>query len=58
MNLKQIRSNAIGLFAGGLVLFAVGAYTGNGGFQFAGGIMLVVSAILALNQAGKRSDDA
>lgn len=57
MNFKQIKSDSIGLFVGSIILFAVGSYTDNGGFQFAGGIMLVVATSLALNQAAKRSDD-
>jgi hypothetical protein len=51
MGLKKIKSNAIGLIAGGVLLLAVGTYTENGGFQFAGGIMLAVALLLAFHQA-------
>jgi hypothetical protein len=57
VNLKRNKSNALGLLAGGVFLFAVGAYTDNGGFRFAGGILLVVSAVLALQQPSKRPGD-
>jgi membrane-bound ClpP family serine protease len=57
MNIRQIKSNSIGLLVGGILLFVIGTYTDNGGFQFAGGILLVVSVILALHQATQRSDD-
>lgn len=57
MKSKWITSSAIGLFAGGILLLAVGTYTGNGGFQWAGGIMLVVAATLVLDRTGRRSGD-
>jgi hypothetical protein len=57
MNLKNIKSNSIGLLAGGSLLFAVGAYTDNSGFQFAGAIILLVAVILAFNQANHKPGD-
>jgi len=57
MHFKKIKSNSIGLLAGSILLLAVGAYSDNGGFQFAGGIMLVVALILAFNQASNEPGD-
>ena len=57
MKFRLIKSNTIALLLGGVLLFAVGTYTENGGFQLAGGIMLLVAAILAFNQASGRSGD-
>ena len=57
MNIRLIKSNSIALFVGSVLIFAVGIYTDNGGFQLAGGIMLLVAAILAFNQANGRPDD-
>lgn len=58
MNVKLIKSNSISLLAGGVLLLAVGTYTDNGGLQLAGGIMLLVAAILAFNQARGRPDNS
>lgn len=55
MNLKQIKSTTLALFLAGLFLLGAGIYTSNGGFQLAGGILLMVAAILALNQASNRT---
>lgn len=55
MNLRQISSSAIALLVAALFLIAAGTYTGNGGFQLAGVLVLVVAAILAFNQARGRS---
>ena len=54
MNLKQITPGTISLFVAAMMLFAVGTYTENSGFQFAGGILLTVALISAFNQARKR----
>ena len=54
MNLKQVKPNAVALLVAGALLLVVGSYTGNGGFQLAGGMTLVVALILALNQANHR----
>ena len=55
MSFKSIKSNTIALLLVGVLVLAVGTYTENGGFQLAGGIMLLVAAILAFNQASDRS---
>lgn len=54
MNLKQITPSTISLIVAAIMLVAAGTYTDNSGFQFAGGILLVVALITAFNQAGKR----
>lgn len=51
MNLKQIKSSTFALLVAGLFVLLVGTYTENGGFQLAGGILMSIAAILALNQA-------
>lgn len=56
MNLKQIRPDSIALLVAGLFVLATGAYTENGGFQFAGLILLLVGGLLAFNQA-RQGDD-
>ena len=55
MNIRLIKSDTIALFVSSILVLAVGTYTENGGFQLAGMIMLLVTAILAFNQAGGRS---
>ncbi len=50
MIFKQIKPSTVALLLGGLFLLLVGMYTENGGFQFAGFLLLLVSAILALNE--------
>ena len=57
MKLKQIKSTTLALFVAGLLVLVAGTYTSNGGFQLAGGLVLLVAAILALNQARNGSDD-
>lgn len=54
MILKKIKSSTVALLVGGLLLLLVGTYTENGGFQFAGALLLFVSVIIALRQAGSR----
>ena len=56
MNLKQITPSTFALLVAGLLALAVGTYTANGGFQLAGGLILLVGLILAFNQAGKRQN--
>ena len=51
MSLKSIQSSTVAMLLGGVFLVAVGTYTDNGGFHFAGGILLLVALIVALNQA-------
>jgi len=55
MNFKLVKANTIALLLSGALVLAVGTYTENDGFQLAGGIMLLVAAILAFNQASDRS---
>jgi len=54
MNLKKITSSTISLIVVAIFIFAVGAYTDNNGFQFAGGIILVVALITAFKQSRKQ----
>lgn len=51
MDLKRITPDAIALCVSAFLLVAVGVSTDNGGFTLAGGIMLVVGALLAWQQA-------
>ncbi|TWT17095.1 hypothetical protein FQY83_17465 [Luteimonas marina] len=55
MNLKQIKSNTIALLVAGVLILTVGTYTTNGGFQLAGGLVLLVAIILAISQASSRA---
>ncbi|MFA5685767.1 MAG: hypothetical protein WC995_14590 [Lysobacteraceae bacterium] len=55
MKFRLIKSNTIALLLSGVLVLAVGTYTENGGFQLAGGIMLLAAAILAFNHASDRS---
>jgi len=55
VNLREISSSAIALLLAAAFLIAVGTYTGNGGFQLAGALVLVVGGLLAFNQARGRS---
>jgi len=57
MNLKHIKSSTYAMLVGGLFVLGVGTYTDNGGFQLAGGILLVVAIIVALNDAASRAGD-
>lgn len=52
MNVKQIKPATVAIAVAGLLVLAVGTYTANGGFQLAGGLFLLVTVILAVNQAG------
>jgi len=54
MNPKQINSSAIAILVTALVVLGVGAYTGNGGFQLAGALFLLVGMLLASHQAHER----
>ena len=54
MNLKKITASTISLIVTAILIFTVGAYTDNSGFQLAGGIFLVVALITAINQARKQ----
>ena len=51
MNLKQVTSSTVALIVAALVVLGVGTYTDNGGFQFAGALILLVGVILAFSQA-------
>lgn len=55
MNLNQIKSSTIALLVAGVLIFVVGTYTTNGGFQLAGGMVLLVAIILAISQARSRA---
>lgn len=54
MSLKPITSSTIALLVAALLILGVGIYTDNGGFQLAGGLVLVAGVLLAFPQAGKR----
>ena len=54
MNLKKITPSTISLIVTAILIFTVGAYTDNSGFQLAGGIFLVAALITAINQARKQ----
>jgi len=55
MNLQKIKPSTISLIVVAVMILAVGTYTDNSGFQFAGGIFLTVALITAFNQARKRN---
>lgn len=55
MNLSQIKSGTIALSVAGVLILVVGIYTTNGGFQLAGGFILLVAVILAISQASSRA---
>ena len=58
MNLKNIKSTSYALLVAGLVILLTGTYTDNGGFQLAGGMLIFITLIIALGQAGsKKSTD-
>lgn len=54
MSLKHNTSSAIALGVAALLILGVGIHTDNGGFQLAGGLVLVAGMLLAFSQAGKR----
>ncbi|WP_154659581.1 hypothetical protein [Arenimonas composti] len=56
MNLKQITPSTFALLVAGLLVLVVGTYTANGGFQLAGGLILLVGVILAFSQACRRQN--
>ncbi len=55
MNLKQIKSTTLAMLVAGALILVVGTYTTNGGFQLAGGLVLLVAIILAISQASSRA---
>lgn len=52
MNLKKIKSTTYALLMAGLAMLLTGTYTDNGGFQLAGGMLIFITLIIALGQAG------
>lgn len=54
MNLQQITSSTVALLVAALLLLITGTYTGNGGFELAGSLLLVVAVLVALRQASNR----
>jgi hypothetical protein len=56
MNLKQIKSSTIALLVSGVLILVVGTYTTNGGFELAGGLVILVAIILAIIQASSRTN--
>lgn len=57
MNPKQHTSSTIALLVTGVLVFGVGTYTQNGGFQLAGGLICLVAVILALRGPSRTPDD-
>jgi len=57
MRLNRITTGTVALLLGAVLLLGVGTYTENGGLQLAGGILLVVAVITALNQARSSRDE-
>jgi hypothetical protein len=55
MRLKNVKSNSYALLVASVVILLTGTYTDNGGFQLAGGIILLVGLLLALGQATGRN---
>ncbi|MDH5832738.1 hypothetical protein [Luteimonas kalidii] len=51
MNIRQVQPATIALLVAGALVLATGLYTVNTGLQLAGGLILIVGAILALGQA-------
>lgn len=54
MNPKRITPGTLALVVAALLVLAVGLYTGNGGFQLAGALILLVGIVLAISQASGR----
>ena len=54
MNPRRIPPGTLALVVAALLVLAVGLYTGNGGFQFAGALILLVAIVLAISQASGR----
>lgn len=57
MNPKQLTSSTIALLVAGVLVFGVGTYTQNGGFQLAGGLICLVAVILALRGPSRTPGD-
>ena len=49
-------SSLLAIFVVGILVAAVGFYTGNMGFAAAGGLFLLVSIIMFLNQMRRKED--
>lgn len=58
MNLKQITPATAAVLVAALFVLVTGFYTDNGGFQLAGGLLLVVGLVLAFNRARDRDGSA
>jgi succinate-acetate transporter protein len=56
MEVSNIRSSTVALFLVTFLLLLVGTYTENAGFQWAGVLLGVVTAITAVNQARSPRD--
>jgi succinate-acetate transporter protein len=56
MKLSNIRSTTVALFLATFLLLLVGTYTENAGFQWAGVLLGLVTAITAVNQARSPDD--
>ena len=56
MNLKEITSSTVALLVAGVLVLVVGSFTANGGFQLAGGLILLAGVVRALEQSRRRSD--
>ncbi len=54
MDLRNLSSDAIGLFAAAALMAAVGWYTDNGGFLWAGSIVFTVASGLVVQQSRSR----
>lgn len=52
--MKRISPGTIALLVAALFVLITGIYTDNGGFQLAGGLLLVVGLVSAFNQARDR----
>ena len=50
MDLRNLSSDAVGLYAAALLVAAVGWYTDNGGFLWAGSIFFTVASGLVVQQ--------
>lgn len=58
MNFRQIKPATFALMVAGVFILVVDAYTENGGFKLAGGLILLAAIVLAFNQASKRPDNS
>lgn len=55
-DLKKINSGLFAIFFVGILTTAVGFYTENMGFLAAGGLFLLVSIVMFLNQMRRKED--